>query len=144
MEENENYLKDFVPKKPALALKKLGFDEPCLMAYLGKEKEPYLKCDIHDMWHLQAKDVLNPLKAPTFSQAFRWFREKYNLDVTFRKMDYGPESQFTGYYFSIFKGNELIDIHGADKKCKLYEEAELACLSKLIEIVKQQTHATTN
>jgi NAD(P)H-flavin reductase len=53
-------------------------------------------------------------------------------------MDYGPESQFTGYYFSIYKGNELIDIHGADKKCKLYEEAELECLKKLIEIVKEK------
>jgi len=26
---NTNYLKDFVPHEPSLALKELGFDEPC-------------------------------------------------------------------------------------------------------------------
>jgi hypothetical protein len=119
----ENYEKDFVPKKPALALKKLGFDESCLMAYLGKEKEPYLKCDIHNMWHLQAKDVLNPLKTPTFSQAFRWFREKH------------------GYYYPIHRTTNntnqvLYSIGPYAGDYFTYEEAELACLIKLIEIVK--------
>ena len=133
----ENYEKDFVPKKSALALKELGFDESCLMAYLGKEKEPYLKCDIHNMWHLQAKDVLNPLKAPTFSQAFRWFREKHNLKscIMFRISMADNEE----YYDWLIKGQEVVYRH-----FKTYEEAELECLKRLIEIVKQQTHATTN
>jgi hypothetical protein len=121
--------KEFAPYEPSLALKELGFDEPCFSVYYNGE---YHEHGIQNQF-LHEK---NECSAPLYQQAFRWFREKYNLDVTFRKMDYGPESQFTGYYFSIFKGNELIDIHGADKKCKLYEEAELACLSKLIEIVK--------
>ncbi len=127
----ENYEKDFVPKKQALALKKLGFDESCLMAYLGKEKEPYLKCDIHNMWHLQAKDVLNPLKAPTFSQAFRYFREKHNLKscIMFRISMADNEE----YYDWLIKGQEVVYRH-----FKTYEEAELACLKNLIEIVKQQ------
>ena len=127
----ENYEKDFVPKKPALALKKLGFDESCLMAYLGKEKEPYLKGDIHNMWHLQAKDVLNPLKAPTFSQAFRWFRENHNLKscIMFRTSMADNEE----YYDWLIKGQEVVYRH-----FKTYEEAELACLIKLIEIVKNK------
>jgi hypothetical protein len=127
----ENYEKDFVPKKQALALKKLGFDESCLMAYLGKEKEPCLKGDIHNMWHLQAKDVLNPLKAPTFSQAFRYFREKHNLKscIMFRISMADNEE----YYDWLIKGQEVVYRH-----FKTYEEAELACLKNLIEIVKQQ------
>jgi hypothetical protein len=137
---NTNYEKDFVPKKQALALKKLGFDEPCLMAYLGKEKEPYLKCDIHNMWHLQAKDVLNPLKTPTFSQAFRWFREKYNIDAwvqpfTLQKSNgdlYLPDETYS--YF-IFKDGVWV---GDGVNFLEPEEAELECLKKLIEIVKQQ------
>jgi hypothetical protein len=167
----ENYEKDFVPKKPALALKELGFDEPCLMAYLGKDKEPYLECD--DVRHLQAKDVLNPLKAPTFSQAFRWLREKYNIHyamkpilgskngydsfpmlgwdydifVTNREtknsyyMGYPVGEWFTATLDNFDEGETLSDlnIHPLN-----YEEAELECLKKLIEIVKQQTHATTN
>jgi hypothetical protein len=122
MRDNTNYEKDFVPKKQALALKKLGFDEPCLMAYLGKEKEPYLKCDIHNMWHLQAKDVLNPLKTPTFSQAFRWFREKHG---SFLFSDYGKFPHITIIQNLMFEYANVT-----------YEEAELECLKKLIEIVK--------
>jgi hypothetical protein len=136
----ENYEKDFVPKKQALALKKLGFDESCLMAYLGKEKEPCLKGDIHNMWHLQAKDVLNPLKTPTFSQAFRWFREKYNIDAwvqpfTSEKSNgdlYLPDETYS--YF-IFKYGVWV---GDGVNFLEPEEAELECLKKLIEIVKQQ------
>jgi hypothetical protein len=128
----ENYEKDFVPKNPALALKKLGFDEPCLMAYLGKEKEPYLECD--DVRHLQAKDVLNPLKAPTFSQAFRWFREKCLLEGIVEQAD-----DFYWYKFSVyFYGKEGKQKISNGLEFKTYEEAELECLKKLIEIVKQQ------
>jgi hypothetical protein len=144
MLDNTNYLKDFVPYKQALALKKLGFDEPCLMAYLGKEKEPYLKCD--DTWHLQAKDVLNPLKTPTFSQAFRWFREKYGLKISFpywngfNKMipeDLGRDK----YEIMIIPANHrTISVRNPKGRIwfDTYEEAELECLKKLIEITKNK------
>jgi hypothetical protein len=140
----ENYEKDFVPKKLALALKKLGFDEPCLMAYLGKEKEPYLECD--DVRHLQAKDVLNPLKTPTYSQAFRWFREEHGLRNTITdfiddkigiEWDYeiaiiGTDLDERGNY----KPLVAYSTDDETRKFKTYEEAESACLIKLIEIVK--------
>jgi hypothetical protein len=125
--------REFLDYTEALALKELGFDEPCFAFFNGT----HLSFSRFDTLG-KLLDIDKCLEAPTFSQAFRWFREKYNLDVTFRKIDYGPENQFTGYYFSIYKGNELIDIHGADKKCKLYEEAELKCLKALIEIVKEK------
>jgi hypothetical protein len=128
----ENYEKDFVPKKPALALKKLGFDESCLMAYLGKKKEPYLKCD--DIRHLQAKDVLNPLKTPTFSQAFRWFREKYGLYHSIG-LDNSLEDDVNCDYHIINHNQSISEL---ETDFKSYEEAELECLKKLIEIVKQQ------
>jgi hypothetical protein len=124
--------KEFVLYPEALALKELGFDEPCISGYSTTTKQRY--------FYLRPTSTQDSFTVdnPTYSQAFRWFREKYGLDVTFRKMDYGPESQFTGYYFSVYKSNELIDIHGADTKCKVYEEAELACLQRLIEIVKSK------
>ena len=146
MEENENYEKDFVPKKQALALKKLGFDESCLMAYLGKEKEPYLKGDIHNMWHLQAKDVLNPLKTPTFSQAFRWFSEKHGLHHTIMPEFYKDGINFNWqilWYLPKDKWTEHIISEGTmwygdNGEYPSQEDAELACLIKLIEIVKQK------
>ena len=135
---NKNYLKDFVPYEQALALKEIGFDEPCLMAYLGKEKEPYLKCD--DKWHLQAKDVLNPLKTPTYSQAFRWFREKYNIDAwvqpfVSKKQNGKPFLPDESYAYYIFEDGVYVadGVNFLDS-----EEAELECLKKLIEIVKKQ------
>jgi hypothetical protein len=135
--------KEFIPYEQALALKELGFDEDCVAAY----KTNYCAGDlswggVNGFVPFYKEQVIKQneskwvkvIQAPLYQQCFRWFREKYSLDVTFRKMDYGPESQFTGYYFSIYKGNELIDIHGADKKGKLYEDSELECLKKLIEI----------
>lgn len=68
-------------------------------------------------------------------QGYWWFRAK-GYDIVFRKMDYGEESNFTGYYYTIYNGNEMIDLHGADKRTKTYEEAEIRCLKKLIEIVE--------
>jgi hypothetical protein len=143
--------KEFVPYELALDLKELGFNEQCFATYrthaVGSKKPFEYDLDYHTKVEMSSNVIpINSeyteeskwISAPLYQQAFRWFREKYSLDVTFRKMDYGPESQFTGYYFSIYKGNELIDIHGADKKGKLYEDSELECLKKLIEIVKSQ------
>ena len=135
--------KEFVPYQESLELKKLGFDEPCLcfynhngqlIRYMNPDK------DWNSLYLQTIKNskitLPNTYSAPTYSKAFRFFREK-GYDITFRKMDYGVESNFTGYYYTIYNGNEMIDIHGADKRTKTYEEAELACLRKLIEIVKQ-------
>lgn len=67
------------------------------------------------------------------SMAFRWFREKYDLiviiDITYingRKWRYRIETPPRNFYgFESLKDG--FDTH---------EEAELACLKKLIEIVK--------
>ena len=150
--KTENYEKDFVPKKSALALKELGFDESCLMAYLGKEKEPYLKCD--DTWHLQAKDVLNPTKTPTYSQVFRWFREKHGLHHTimpefykdginfnWQILWYLPKDKWTEHVISegtMWLISEGTMWYGDNGEYPSQEEAESACLIKLIEIVKSK------
>jgi hypothetical protein len=84
--------KEFIPYEQALALKELGFDEPCLGYFdiqyngitqsssgrliLGKDPDT-LQCTKKMLYiHGQLK-----ILAPTYSQAFRWFREKYNLQV---------------------------------------------------------------
>ena len=130
--------KEFVPYEQALELKELGFDEPCIMAYIGKDKQLYSNCD--DFLHLNAIDVLNPLKAPTFSQAFRFFREKYNLRgfIGFRP----NVKQFDCHVYDMsLSGEEYVkqrtmEEYNKDPKVGTYEEAELACLIKLIQIIK--------
>jgi hypothetical protein len=80
------------------------------------------------------------ISAPTYSQAFRWFREKYNLRgfIGFR-----PNVKMFDYhiYDMSLSGLEYtkqrtMEEFNKDPKVGTYEEAELACLKKLIEIVK--------
>ena len=86
--------KEFVSYTLALKLKVLGFDEPCFGYYVDGELrginlgiqelggvEPYYqRFGFHT---LSNHNIDNQKKivvtAPTFSQVFRWFREKYGL-----------------------------------------------------------------
>ena len=111
-------MKDFVPYQEALELKQLGFDEPCFGWFASDRtlvKEVTEKSDF--------------TLAPTYSQAFRWFREKHNLKscIMFRtSMEDNKE-----YYDWLIKGQEVVYRH-----FNTYEEAELACLKKLIDLTK--------
>jgi hypothetical protein len=77
----ENYEKDFVPYEQALALKELGFDEPC-MCFYNNRKELKVYHNVDKDWDTLEHQLLgnskitlpNTYSAPTFSQAFRWFR----------------------------------------------------------------------
>ena len=125
--------KEFCTYEQALDLKELGFDEPCLTYYHENQR---LESEIvfikgSKFWNLPD---ISEIAAPTYSQAFRWFREKYNLD-SFIKHLYKSTIK-VGYYFGIdeYKGVEFyMDF---DDYYKTYEEAESACLDKLIQIVK--------
>ena len=128
--------KEFVPYVLAVKLKSLGFDEECFGFYNPTVTEKVImNNDSYGGYGLSYEHIV---VAPTYSQAFRWFREK-GYDNSFKKMDYGIESNFTGYYYTIYNGNEVIHIHGADGRSKTYEGAELACLAKLLEIVESKS-----
>jgi hypothetical protein len=121
--------KEFVPYEQALELKELGFDEPCLARHIIMTEWEKPTGEII----LQMVDCLNSdkylVKAPLYQQAFRWFREKYNL---FASIEYSTTTQ-TDFVITINK-KEVNDAR--DEDYKTYEEAELECLIKLIEIVK--------
>jgi hypothetical protein len=105
--------KEFIPYTEALALKELGFDEPCFKVVEGGPTDifPYEKLDV-----------------PIYQQAFRWFRERYEL---------GHMINGIGYESFIFNIGGLVYSFGPFQ-FKNYEEAELDCLKKLIEIVEQK------
>ena len=112
--------KEFVPYELAVKFKELGFDEPCLAYYEGNELTHGMLNDIGKKRYLQT---------PLFQQAFRWFREKY--DVNGYQFVY--QTMNSGYALQSMEENDQTDCY-----FKTYEEAELACLTKLIEIVEQQ------
>ena len=116
--------KDFIPYEPSLALKELGFDEPCICGY-SKSNE---KLEIYSRF-LVTKDSFT-VDAPTFSQAFRFFREKYDMPCNLELLEDGWD------YVIYMDIEEEIDL--GEGPFTTYEEAELACLIKLIEIVKNK------
>jgi hypothetical protein len=119
--------KEFIPYEQALALKELGFDEKCISVYLTSTKNfypiyrPYTNNE-------QTDEILRPL----YQQAFRWFREKYNLD----KVIYPTLGSEGNYYINIFQNYNSDNSLYWNCSYETLEEAELECLKKLIEIVK--------
>jgi hypothetical protein len=127
---NTNYEKDFVPYEQALELKKLGFDEPCFGYYLEDGTWTPASYSKKGTVYPSNTDLLPDWSAaPLFQQAFRWFREKHglsgNIDCCDKLCEWNIKSSKLDK--SIFSNN-----------IQSYEEAELACLKNLIEIVNQQ------
>jgi hypothetical protein len=116
--------KEFVPYEIALELKELGFDEECL--------KHYSLCGTYfDTWNNLNQHGIQFIGAPLYQQVFRWFREKYNITQTIaRDGSLAKESHwaYTIVYDSIYFNDGYLT----------YEEAELECLKKLIEIVKNK------
>ena len=120
--------KEFVPYTLALEMKSIGFDEPCFGFYDDISKDFY-QSYTHT---LSNNNIKNITKAPLYQQAFRWFREKYNAVCEIIRKEDGNHSEFIGW---VYINNRKIDVVSYWDS-KSYEEAELACLIKLIEIVK--------
>jgi hypothetical protein len=120
--------KEFIPYAEALALKELGFDEPCFATFfsVGAWQIDYVEGTLN----LKSNtDGEYSILAPLCQQAFKWFREKYNLFV---------QVNIHTYFIYDISNDEFKMIKQYDKLTKTYEEAELECLKKLIEIVKEK------
>jgi len=130
--------KDFILYDEALALKELGFDEPCLGLFLNDRSFIIQQTNKYNQYYNQI------CMSPTYSQAFRWFREKYRLDghVTFPESKTNKIEGINSVYYDI----EIYTLMSGDAY-KTYqftrisdnkEKAELACLRALIELVKSK------
>jgi hypothetical protein len=119
-------MKDFIPHEQSLELKKIGFDEPCFGWYSNMDGNVFRQgyCETY-------LGIENCAKAPLYQQAFKWFRENCDWPIETWIQPYlsiNPRT-YEGLYWR--RGEtESVGIYDT------YEEAELACLIKLIEIVK--------
>jgi len=128
--------KEFIPYEQALALKELGFDEPCLGYYVGKDREVYISNETISapfQFRLESKTTF---VAPLYQQAFSFFREKYSL-VCIITFDDDVKGKWFGNLYGHYETHGKYDF-GYTELFKTYEEAELECLKKLIEIIKSQ------
>ena len=118
---------EFIPYEQALELKELGFDEECFGYYdidngytIG-----YAFCYSNVKSQLE-----NGCSAPLYQQAFRWFREnqEYHIDL------FVDDDKTFGFCITYFTHTARVD-KPIQRQFNTYEEAELECLKKLIEIV---------
>ena len=132
--------KEFVPYEQALELKELGFDEPCLAQYRKYDVgDATLDIGFSKNELISKFDNLSLFcSAPLYQQAFRWFREKYKISGEISS-DYYLEGKDNEWEYNIYQlGKEDDGYVGTIPIFKTPEDAELACLKKLIEIVKEK------
>jgi len=122
--KTNNMNNQFIPYEQALELKELGFNEECFGFYTLEG------CYFPNTTELNSLSYA--CASPLYQQAFRWFREKYEIVGIVK---FGTQ-EFT---YNIYNNDAIglltkdsLDFNGT------YEEAEIACLKKLIEIVKNK------
>jgi hypothetical protein len=145
--------KEFIPMDLALRLKALGFDEPC---FAGFNPTPFDYDDLENLIYptirlnFDGEDIIyndfqteepniwtidsDVILAPTWQQAFRWFREKYDLHAEIVR----DKENSKLYVFFITNSDDIYPVSMDFSDGRLYEEAEIACLTKLIEIVENE------
>ena len=125
--------REFVPYEQALELRTIGFDEECIMYYSDSLNGYTLKSS--DYWYSNSHWMFNAddnkdrhlmCTAPLYQQAFRWFREEYSTSQYVQKFE-------TKFFCCVHDGNSW-----SAETFDTYEEAELACIKKLIEIAKNK------
>jgi hypothetical protein len=116
--------KEFIPYEQARQLMEIGFDEPCIGCYYSNFKDNINLLFFKEVRNSDRDERIREgfATAPLYQQAFRWFRKKYSILLY---KDYGKVPHFTIIQNLIFENPDIT-----------YEEAELACLNKLIELVK--------
>jgi hypothetical protein len=122
-------MKDFTLYPEALELKQLGFNEPCNTCYDKLKMVASYGASVFDYKNYNTSGYM--VSRPTYSQAFRWFRETFNLHSNISSWRDDNNLSFSHEF-------EIYDLQGCweGDASTTYEEAELACLKKLIEIVK--------
>jgi hypothetical protein len=118
---------EFVTYEQALALKELGFDEPCLASYetaFGRDIDFELGYIINGPKNY----VLSPLK----QQVFRWFRENHNWIGGVRMLS-GGSNYLVGEFYKD-EDNSFMRFRGT------YEEIENDCINELIDRIKEQNN----
>lgn len=123
---------EFLPYEESLVLKELGFDEPCFGVYSLQGGPDAELCYGNSIFTNSDKvEVLcsDECTAILYQQAFKWFREKHDLHN-------GIYPYYDAYEFQIkdFRSPINTPINGGLMRL---EEAELACVKKLIALVKQ-------
>jgi len=135
---------EITPIKETQALKKLGFDELCFGYYENQSQKLILNYNNHPltkeqslrpgMYKTDHKNSTLPQwasAAPTFRQAFKWFKK--NHDIITCGVDWDDK-----HYFYFIKSKDVSVSSMCMGAYKTEEKAELELLKKLIVIAKKR------
>lgn len=131
--------KEFIPYEQALELKELGFNEICSFYYKNKVIDDCINAPkTNSVGEFISENF--ECTAPLYQQAFRWFREKhtYQCYIQFMNNSYAYWIGIKSIDFYYHSFNSTPRDMKIDSSWETYEEAELACLKKLIEIAKNK------
>lgn len=129
--------KDVLPYPLALRMKRLGFNEMCAYWY-NKDfhEDPELNHNKNQETWLSGDHC----SAPTPAQCLKWFRDNYQIQGVIasgtvkRRLE---DARYCDYVYEIRQiGESTICSDRRDEGRGTYEEAELECLVKIIEIVE--------
>ena len=123
--------KEFIKYEQALELKELGYNQSDYLNWYN------LKGELQwDSEYSESEFSKKCCSAPLYQQAFRWFRENKLSDSCICRYQ-GRDDGGIYYYYCINNDFGVEETRYFKEGFNTYEEAELACLKKLIEIVKQ-------
>ena len=131
--------REFVPYELALRMNQLGFDEECFGSYYLYKDENYQegKFDYRGELNIEYsiyKENTYYILAPTFSQVFKFFRDNYRLSV----LIHDCLDDYIGEIVEWTLTDDKI-IHEVPNRIETYEETELKCLEKLIELIESKS-----
>lgn len=122
----------FLPYQQSLELRELGFDEICLTHYWGEN----ILNEAYGGWMKNSNTKY--VMAPTWEQAFKWLRENYNILATIYSNASGYLYEWHDTIGGTHRGWSEYEGPNDSGVWDTYEEAKLACITKLIEIVKNK------
>ena len=116
--------KEFVIYELAIRMKALDYKERVLTYY--ENGVPKLHNDILG-WDFNSS-FLTCCSRPTYSQAFRWFREEYDMHYNIHRFNFkkGTDEEYLAE----------VDSTSNFSYFRKYDECVVFCLEKLIEIVE--------
>ena len=119
--------KEFLPYEASLRMKALGYAEP----YFGWYDQSKLKKEYHPLKGSGSQEYMRikDCTAPTFSQAFTWFRNQYKLLCWIDMTNTSFRANIQNMHNHMSKG---------EGGFSSYEEAQMHVLNQLLTIVEEK------
>jgi len=125
--------KEFVPLKQTLKLNQLGFNEECLAWY--PDNAAALALDGVYVSKPSSGSYKLLAYAPLYQQVFKWLRNKYGIDFSINTIYSRYNENTIKQYSGVIDNKTMYTNVGFYDN---YEEAQLAGLQKMIEIIENK------